>query len=82
MLAPTGLVRPGADLAGMLLAMLHLIKHWAYRCSLDAIIGLHSFLSGVPDAPPWRKIATVAVCGLTASFGCWTVDTQDARWSA
>ncbi len=73
-LAVTGLVGLGAGIGGMLLAMLlHLIQHWAYGYSLAAIISPQSFLSGVTDAPPWRRTAVMALCGLIAGCGWWAV---------
>ena len=64
----------GAGVSGMLLAMLlHLLQHLAYGYSLDAIIGPESFLSGVTEAPPWRRVGVLAVCGSIAGFGWWGV---------
>ena len=72
--AVTALVGVGAGLGGMLLAMLlHLLQHLAYGYSLAAIIGPQSFLSGVTEAPPWRRVAALTACGLVAGAGWWGV---------
>ena len=68
------LIGVGAGLGGMLLAMLlHLLQHFAYGYSLAAIISPQSFLSGVSAAPPWRRVAALAICGLVAGLGWWAV---------
>ena len=73
-LAVTLLVGVGAGLGGMLLALLlHLIQHLAYGYSLHAIISPISFLEGVSEAPPPRRVAVLAACGLIAGLGWWAV---------
>ncbi len=70
----TLLVGIGAGVGGMLLAMLlHLLQHLAYGYSLGVIIGPQSFLSGVTEAAPWRRVGALAVCGLVAGLGWWAV---------
>ncbi len=72
--AVTVLVGVGAGIGGMLLAMLlHLLQHLAYGYSLAAIISPQSFLFGVTEAPPWRRVAALATCGLVAGLGWWAV---------
>ncbi len=74
LIAITVLIGIGAGLGGMLLAMLlHLVQHLAYGYSLSAIISNESFLHGVTEAPPWRRLAVMAVCGLVAGLGWWAV---------
>jgi H+/Cl- antiporter ClcA len=64
----------GAGLGGMALAMLlHFLQHLAYGYSLTAIISPISFLHGVADAAPWRRVGVLALCGLVAGFGWWGV---------
>ena len=72
--AVTVLIGIGAGLGGMLLAMLlHLLQHMAYGYSLTVIVGPQSFLSGVTQAPRWRRVAALAICGLVAGIGWWGV---------
>ena len=64
----------GAGVSGMLLAMLlHLLQHLAYGYSLAVIISPQSFLSGVTEAAPWRRVVALAACGLVAGLGWWAV---------
>jgi H+/Cl- antiporter ClcA len=59
-----------AGLGGMSLAMLlHWVQHLAYGYSPLAIISPESFLQGVSEATPSRRLAVLAVCGLVAGFG-------------
>ncbi len=63
-----------AGLGGMGLALLlHLIQHFAYNYSLNAVISPESFLHGVSASPPRRRLAVLAICGLIAGFGWWAV---------
>ena len=74
LLAATVAIGAGAGLGGMLLALLlHLLQHLAYGYSLGTIIGSESFLAGVSEAVPLRRLAVLAVCGLIAGFGWWAV---------
>ncbi|MCW6511817.1 chloride channel protein [Lichenifustis flavocetrariae] len=58
----------------MLLAMLlHFVQHIAYGYSLAEIISHESFLNGVVDAKPWRRVGAMAVCASVAGFGWWAV---------
>lgn len=73
----TGLL---AGVAGMLLAMLlHALQHLAFGYSVDHVISHESFLQGVGQAPPWRRVAVMAVCGMVAGFGWWWVYTRRQR---
>ncbi|HKT94271.1 MAG TPA: chloride channel protein, partial [Paraburkholderia sp.] len=50
----------GAGLGGMLLALLlHAIQHVAYGYGAGHIIGEESFLQGVTDTAPWRRVAVL-----------------------
>ena len=61
-------------LAGLSLALLlHGIQHLAYGYSPDALISGESFLDGVVAAPPLRRLAVLAGCGLLAGLGWWAV---------
>lgn len=60
----------GAGLGGMALAMLlHAIQHVAYGYSQAHIISSESFLQGVTDTAPARRVAVLVVCGLIGGFG-------------
>ncbi len=74
LLVVTVLIGVGAGLSGMALAMLlHLIQHLAYGYSLHAIISQQSFLRGVTEAAPGRRLGAMALCGLVAGLGWWAV---------
>ncbi|RKU05343.1 chloride channel protein [Burkholderia sp. Nafp2/4-1b] len=64
----------GAGFGGMLLALLlHAIQHVAYGYSLAHVVGTESFLSGVTQAGPLRRLAVLVVCGLVAGGGWWAL---------
>lgn len=64
----------GAGLGGMLLALLlHAIQHVAYGYSIAHVIGTESFLTGVTDADPLRRLAVLIVCGIVAGGGWWAL---------
>ncbi len=70
----TGLIGVSAGLSGAALAMLlHWVQHLAYGYSLDAVISDETFLEGVSQAMPLRRIEVMAVCGVVAGFGWWAV---------
>ncbi|WP_043301691.1 chloride channel protein, partial [Burkholderia paludis] len=74
MAAVTILTGLGAGLGGMLLALLlHAIQHVAYGYSVAHVIGNESFLSGVTDADPLRRLAVLIVCGIVAGGGWWAL---------
>ncbi len=61
-----------AGLAGMILALiLHVIQHYAFGYSVDRIISTESFLQGVSDSAPLRRVAAIVACGGIAGFGWW-----------
>jgi len=63
-----------AGVSGMGLGLLlHLVQHLAYGYSLDAVIGGESFLQGVSDAPPVRRVIVLAGCGALAGCGWWAL---------
>ncbi|MET3618504.1 chloride channel protein [Burkholderia ambifaria] len=64
----------GAGFGGMLLALLlHAIQHVAYGYSLSHVVGTQSFLAGVTQADPLRRLAVLVVCGLVAGGGWWAL---------
>jgi H+/Cl- antiporter ClcA len=72
--AVTFLTGIGAGLGGMLLALLlHAIQHLAYGYSVAHVIGSESFLEGVSDAAPHRRLAVLVGCGLPAGLGWWAL---------
>lgn len=74
MAAVTILTGVGAGVGGMLLALLlHAIQHVAYGYSLAHLVGAESFLAGVTDAEPLRRLAVLIVCGLVAGGGWWAL---------
>ncbi|GAU04448.1 chloride channel protein [Burkholderia stabilis] len=74
MAAVTILTGVGAGLGGMLLALLlHAIQHVAYGYSVAHVIGTESFLTGVTDADPLRRLVVLIVCGIVAGGGWWAL---------
>lgn len=72
--AVTILTGVGAGLGGMLLALLlHAIQHVAYGYSVAHVIGTESFLTGVTDADPLRRLAVLVFCGIVAGGGWWAL---------
>ncbi|BAX61917.1 chloride channel protein [Burkholderia stabilis] len=72
--AVTILTGVGAGLGGMLLALLlHAIQHVAYGYSIAHVIGTESFLTGVTDADPLRRLAVLVFCGIVAGGGWWAL---------
>ncbi|WP_175774589.1 chloride channel protein [Burkholderia anthina] len=70
----TVLTGVGAGFGGMLLALLlHAIQHVAYGYSLQHVVGAESFLTGVTQADPLRRLAVLVVCGLVAGGGWWAL---------
>ena len=70
----TVLVGIGAGLGGMLLALLlHWIQHVAYGYSAGHVISKESFLQGVTDTAPARRVAVVVACGLIGGGGWWAL---------
>ncbi len=69
----------GAGLGGMALALLlHAIQHLAYGYSLAHVISGESFLHGVTQAAPLRRVLVMTGCGLVAGLGWWAL----YRWGA
>ena len=64
----------GAGLGGMLLALLlHAIQHIAYGYGAGHIVSEESFLQGVTDTAPWRRVAVLVACGLIGGGGWWAL---------
>ncbi|MDO5640837.1 MAG: chloride channel protein [Paracoccus sp. (in: a-proteobacteria)] len=67
----TGLI---AGLAGMVLALLlHLVQHLAFGYGLSDLFGGESFLDGVRQTPPLRRLVVLILCGAVAGGGWWLV---------
>ncbi|SFM97950.1 H+/Cl-antiporter ClcA [Izhakiella capsodis] len=61
-----------AGLAGMALALLlHAIQHFAFGYSTAHLIDAESFLQGVSDSTPLRRIGAIITGGIVAGFGWW-----------
>jgi H+/Cl- antiporter ClcA len=72
--AVTVLTGIGAGLGGMLLALLlHWIQHLAYGYSTAHVISAESFLQGVSDSAPSRRLAVLLICGMVAGLGWWAL---------
>ncbi|WP_133647640.1 chloride channel protein [Paraburkholderia flava] len=72
--AVTVLTGIGAGLGGMALALLlHAIQHVAYGYSVAHVISAESFLEGVTDTAPLRRLIVVSICGLIAGGGWWAL---------
>lgn len=72
--AVTVLTGVGAGLGGMALALLlHAIQHVAYGYSVAHVISAESFLEGVTDTAPLRRLIVVSICGLIAGGGWWAL---------
>ena len=60
----------GAGLGGMALALLlHAIQHIAYGYDIGQLVGHDSFLKGVSEASPVRRLAALGACGVVAGVG-------------
>lgn len=69
----TALVGLGAGVSGLAVSVaLHGIEHLAYGYSSG------TFLTGVTEAPPWVRVASLAVAGLIGGVGWWAL----RRWGA
>jgi len=74
LLAITLLTGIGAGLGGMILALiLHFVQHVAYGYSIGAVISQESFLQGVSESPPMRRVLVLIGCGLVAGVGWWVL---------
>lgn len=61
-----------SGLAGaILLLLLQEVQHLSYGYSLDHLIAAESFLNGVHQAPPERRVWVMICCGLVAGIGWW-----------
>lgn len=59
-------------LAGVSLALLlHAIQHLAFGYSPHSLLGMETFLDGVREAPPLRRLAVLIGCGGVAGLGWW-----------
>lgn len=59
-----------SGLGGMLLALLlHYIQHIAFGYSLGQVISPESFLEGVEQSSPLRRVIALTICGIIAGCG-------------
>jgi H+/Cl- antiporter ClcA len=64
----------GAGVAGTALVfVLHLTQHLAYGYGLGEAMHQQSFLQGVMEAPPLRRLIALSVCGAVAAVGWWAL---------
>lgn len=73
---PTAVALTGltSGVAGLSLALLlHGIQHLAYGYSLTSLVGTESFLDGVSNASPLRRLAVLVACGAVAGLGWWAL---------
>src|SRR5580658_8333863 len=74
LLGVTALVGIGAGLAGTaLICVIHLVQHTAYGYDVGRALDAEDFLQGSSAAPPHRRVAALAVCGLLAGVGWWAI---------
>jgi hypothetical protein len=74
LIAITLLTGIGAGLGGMMLALiLHFVQHMAYGYSIGAVISQESFLQGVSESPPMRRVLVLIGCGLVGGAGWWVL---------
>jgi len=73
MVVVTALVGIGAGIGGLIVsAALHGIEHLAYGYSVG------TFLDGIGQAPPQRRVAVLAIAGVIGGVGWWAL----RRWGA
>lgn len=69
-----------AGLAGMLLSLLlHGVQHIAFGYGPDKLHAAKSFLQGVSEAPPLRRLIALTVCGIIAGIGWWLLFTRGRK---
>ncbi|WP_233436889.1 chloride channel protein [Legionella adelaidensis] len=51
--------------------VLHAVQHLAYGYSIHQMISNETFLQGVLNASPLRRLCVLALCGIIASLGWW-----------
>ncbi|MCX4159662.1 MULTISPECIES: chloride channel protein [Paraburkholderia] len=74
LVAVTVLTGVGAGLGGMVLALLlHAIQHFAYGYSVEHVVSSESFLQGVTNTTPVRRLLALTACGLVAGLGWWAL---------
>jgi H+/Cl- antiporter ClcA len=74
LMAVTVCVGIGAGVGGMCLGLLlHFIQHWAYGYSMHRFLSTQSFLQGVVDSTPERRVAALLACGCVGGLGWWAM---------
>lgn len=72
--ALTVVVGIASGLCGMSLGLLlRFVQHAAYGYNLHSLVNSQSFLEGVTDTSPWRRLAALCVCGVVAGIGWWAL---------
>ena len=70
----TVLVGIASGIGGMLSALLlKFIQHLAYGYSPFELVSNETFLQGVSDSSPLRRVLVLSICGLVAGFGWYTL---------
>ena len=70
----TVLVGIASGIGGMLSALLlKFIQHLAYGYSPFEFVSNETFLQGVSDSSPLRRVLVLSICGLVAGFGWYTL---------
>jgi H+/Cl- antiporter ClcA len=68
------LIGLASGLGGMALALLlHVIQHLTYGYDLTHVAPPESFLDGVTNATPIRRIVALTLCGFVAGTGWWAL---------
>jgi H+/Cl- antiporter ClcA len=63
-----------AGVGGMCLGLLlHFIQHAAYGYSMHRLLSTQSFLEGVTNSTPERRMEALLVCGVIAGVGWWAM---------
>jgi H+/Cl- antiporter ClcA len=63
-----------AGVGGMCLGLLlHFIQHVAYGYSMHRLLSTQSFLQGVTNSTPERRVEALLICGIVAGVGWWAV---------
>ena len=64
-----------AGVGGMCLGLLlHFIQHMAYGYSMHRLLSTQSFLQGVTNSTPVRRVEALLTCGVIAGVGWWAMN--------
>jgi H+/Cl- antiporter ClcA len=74
LMAVTVCVGAIAGVGGMCLGLLlHIIQHAAYGYSMHRLLSTQSFLEGVTNSTPERRMEALVACGVIAGAGWWAM---------